>query len=281
MNLIAAILHFGLALFFVVFFIRLNQAYPRHPLPGAELSVKDHTLDLETDVSGSLIINWTSTNVTTVPVTTLQIMLISFFFITGCFHLFYYMTNDEYERVIHRQNNFYRWIEYAITSTVMLYIMTLVTGTKDTGVYMMLVSSNVAMISLGQMVEDAVRTGGNWLLPMCVSFLLLLMEFSVIARNFWGRIGQISTFLKTQLQNPKVNSLYVPGWLKPMVIVLFLFYISFGLFSFYASYHNLDYELVETVYIILSFVSKATLGAFVGYGLGLRQEGLLTPSTSL
>lgn len=278
LNLIAFITHYMLAIFFIIFFIDLNKRYPSRPLPGVEISMKDHTLDLNTDLSGNIIVQWNSVNTSVWPVTSIQSMLVSFFFITGTFHLFYYYKDDEYQRVINNKNNFYRWIEYSITSTLMLFIMALVTGTKDRGVYMMLFSSNIAMIVAGQQVEEAVRENRDWYVPMATSFLLLLTEFAVIGRNFLTKIDTIQTFLDQNKSNPKVTAFYVPGWLKPMLVVLFLFYISFGLVSLYGAYSNENYETIESIYIILSLVSKATLGAFVGYGLGLRQEGLLTPS---
>lgn len=284
LNAIATVLHYILAIGFTWFFLYLNHTYPNHPLPGVEISARDHSLQLGTDVSGNITVDWKSTKIATFPVEWVQTMLVSFFVITGSFHLFYYTTdvpNGYYHQAVRNNNNYFRWIEYSVTSTLMLYIMALVTGTKDTGVYMMLLSSNVAMIAMGQWVEESVHYGGSWWLPMATSFLLLVVEFVVIARNLFSRLDEIALFLNANQSNPNVTKFFIPGWLKPMVIVLFLFYISFGFLSLYGAYSGTSYETIEMWYIILSLVAKATLGAFVGYGLGLRQQGLLTPSINL
>jgi hypothetical protein len=209
-------------------------------------------------------------------------MLIAFFVITGSFHLYYYLGNNElkegesptwrtgYTYVIKNQNNFFRWIEYSITATLMLYVIAYTSGVKDTNVYLLLYATNIAMIALGQQVEVAVRDGGDWITPMVTSFLLLFAEFSIIARSFWQRLGQVNAFLE---ENPSFsNGRRIPSWLNAMIIVLFLFFSCFGFLSLYASIRGTPYETVEKGYIILSFAAKATLGMFIAYGTSQRQQ---------
>lgn len=293
LNLYAAILHYVLAIGFSIFFISLNNQYPENDaVQGVELSVRDHSVQFfkrttcipnqgPCDASGNqLTAQWISTETSIVNLKTLQTMLISFFLITGSFHLSYYLgsgdeneSNGWYTRAVNNQNNFYRWIEYSITSTLMLYIIALTSGVKDTGVYMSLFAMNVSMIYTGQLVEVAVRDGGDWQTPMILGFVLLLSEFAVIARNFWGRLNQVNSYLTSNTTDPLTNGQTIPGWVNAMIIVLFIFFSCFGFISLYGAYNNTPYETIEFAYLIASLSAKATLGFFIAFGLGQRAKG--------
>jgi hypothetical protein len=295
LNKWASILHYSLAIGFASYFRYVNNKYPNNSVRGIELSVRDHNLGIESitgeckedddticDPSGNAFRStWVSANTRTIDVKTIQAMLILFFIITGTFHFYYYVGNGTlgekespsfstgYTYVIKNQNNFFRWIEYSITATLMLYIIALTSGVKDTNVYLLLYATNIAMIALGQQVEVAVRDGKDWITPMLTSFLLLFAEFSIIARSFWSRLSQVDTFLD---ENPSIsNGRRIPKWLNAMIIILFLFFSCFGFLSLYASIRGTPYETVEKGYIILSFAAKATLGMFIAYGTAQRQ----------
>ena len=296
LNKWASILHYSLAIGFASYFGYINNKYPNNSVKGVELSIRDHNFGIESlsgeckeddttvcDSSGNAFRStWVSANTQTVDIKTIQGMLIAFFVITGTFHLYYYLGNNPlkegespsfgtgYTYVVKNQNNFFRWIEYSITATLMLYIIALTSGVKDTNVYLLLYATNIAMIALGQQVEVAVRDGKDWITPMVTSFLLLFAEFSVIARSFWSRLAQVDTFLD---ENPSIsNGRRIPKWLNAMIIILFLFFSCFGFLSLYASIRGTPYETVEKGYIILSFAAKATLGMFIAYGTGQRQS---------
>jgi hypothetical protein len=203
-------------------------------------------------------------------------MLVSFFFITACFHLFYYMSGKKqdglYKKMINNKNNYLRWVEYSITATLMLLIISLTSGVKDVNVYYLIIVSNFVMISLGQTVETAVRDGKDWKIPMIGAFLLLISNFFVIIRSLWQRLDQVNTFLKEHPDNVNVDGKTIPSWIKYMVFTMFFFYSSFGFLSLYSAYTKKTYAFIEKGYIILSLVSKAQLGAFIAYGLGQRQS---------
>jgi len=289
LNLYAAILHYVLAISFLSYFIYLNGQYPNTPVQGVELSLRDHSISIfkqnrcdtnlgPCDSSGNQITaSWVSTESGNVDIKTLQGALISFFLITGSFHLFYYLSGKKedgvYNKVIENKNNYFRWIEYSITSTLMLYIIALTSGVKDTSIYMTLFSMNVSMIYTGQLVEVAARDGGDWKTPMILGFLLLFSEFSVIARAFWQRLDQVNSYLKNNINDPLTSGQTIPSWLNAMIIILFLFFSCFGFISLYGAYNNTPYESIEKWYLIASFGAKATLGLFISYGLGQRVKG--------
>jgi len=296
LNLYACILHYSLAIIFSIYFQNLNNKYKNDPVQGVELSIRDHVLSISKqpcntpnsgncDSSGNeTVSNWNSEETTIVDIKTVQKLLISFFVITGTFHLFYYLTsnplengnvlNNSYTRVVSDKNNFFRWIEYSITSTIMLYIIALISGVKDTNVYMLLFSMNATMIYTGQIVEEYKRDKPNsnkWVVPMAVGFILLLSEFSVIIRSFQQRISQVNSFLeKNKSTEGKIKK--IPSWINYTIYSLFMFFSCFGFIALVYSIFNIKYENIENTYIIFSFLAKATLGIFIAYGTSQRQK---------
>jgi hypothetical protein len=318
LNLSAAILHYSLAVGFSGYFLYINNKYGNRKVQGVELSTRDHVVDFKTTLRGNCVpdlsysitcdssnnaiesdtnstmcdasnncisMKFTSQKTSSIDIKVIQGMLISFFLITGTFHLFYYLggnkvegANDtsfgsSYTRMIAGRNNYLRWIEYSITSTIMLYIIAWTSGVKDTNVYLMLYSTNIAMIAQGQLIEEAVRDGRDWKIPMITGFVLLLAEFSVIARSFFSAINQVGTFTNDPANSTVVGSARMPSWIRYMIIVLFIMFSCFGFVSLYGAASGASFESVEKIYIILSFAAKATLGVFIAYGTGQRQRG--------
>ena len=301
LNLSAAILHYVLACVFIGYFSYMNNKYPNQPLQGVELTTRDHTIGITKitngncvqdentvcDTSGNGIIRRFDSSLSgTVSIKTIQGMLISFFLITGTFHLFYYLGNgkndgvdtfgNKYTRMVENKNNYFRWIEYSITSTIMLYIIAYTSGIKDTGIYMMLYATNIAMIAQGQLVEEAIRDGKDWRIPMITGFLLLFAEFSVIIRTFYLRINQVKSFVNDPSNSNFTGQARIPSWINLMIWILFIFYSCFGIISLLGV--GMKYESVEKGYIILSFAAKAVLGIFIAYGTGQRQVGWKIPN---
>jgi hypothetical protein len=307
LNLSAAILHYTLAIGFSVYFNRVNKKYGNKKIRGIELSNRDHKLVLTDIQPGNCVqstkeeeknghnticnddgsgvsADWISYETGVLDVKVIQGLLIAFFIITGTFHLFYYIGNAEksgpkttlnnfYSNAIKNENNFYRWIEYSITATMMLYVIAYTSGVKDTNIYLMLFATNVTLISLGQTVEVAVRDGKSWWLPMLTSFLLLISEFAVIMRSFWRRLDEVNTYIKLPnhpVEN-KIENAKIPSWLNIMIVLLFVFFSCFGGVALYGAYNHTSYDKIEKAYIILSFVSKAVLASFVAYGTAQRQ----------
>jgi hypothetical protein len=272
-NLILAIIHFVLALSFKAYFSYLNNKYPNTTVQGVELSVRNHVLNIAPDNQSNIVGTWTSKREVEVPIETVQNLLMGFFLVTGAFHLYYYTQHDgNYSKMINNGNNYVRWIEYSISSTMMLYIIAYVSGVKDANVYKSIFSMNIAMIYTGQVVEENIREGKNWYLPMAVGFMLMIAEFAIIIRDFNQRLDDVNKFTTTY---PNLtNGRSIPSWLRLMIYVLFLFFSSFGFISLYGAYSGTNYENVEKLYLLFSLLAKATLGAFIAYGTGQRQENM-------
>jgi hypothetical protein len=220
-------------------------------------------------VGNRVSLGWKSVKSASPTFTTLQGLLIAFFYVTALFHLFY-ATSPLYPELIKGRNNWMRWIEYSITATMMIYILALICTVKDTNVYVLLGACNVVMVSLGQLVEEKIKRGESPIIPMAAGFLLLLSEFAVIVREYVRRIQDVDQFISS-LPNARVGP--VPQWITYMVIILFLFFSCFGFIALYQSiYPEVQYESIEKMYIILSLLSKATLGGFLAYGITWGQQ---------
>ena len=272
--------HYAFAIFCIWYFTRVNTDHPNQSIKGIELSVRDHVLAV-TEIQTNCVsdhnvycnpngtgysVRLDSVEVYTPNIKTIQWMLISFFLITGSFHLYYYIGNQKlnghYTYMIQNRNNYFRWIEYSITSTLMLYIIALISNVKEKNVYLLIYATNIVMIAMGQMVEVAVRDGKDWITPMICGFILLFSEFSIVLRSYWNRLHEVNKFSN---QSSLPNKPSLPKWTQSMIILLFLFYSSFGFLSLFSAYTNISYEIVEKIYIWLSLFSKTTLGIYIIY----------------
>ena len=273
-NLILFLIHLVLAISFSAYFANINKKYKNKSARGLEFTIRDHELtiseDPDTKVSTS---QWSSITKKDVSEKTIQTLIILFFMLTAVFHLYYYMTSTgNYANMIKYGNNYVRWIEYSITSTIMLLIIALSSGVKDVNVYALIMVTNVAMIAQGQLIEEAIADGRSWIIPMVTGFALLIAEFGVIVNSFVSRIKEVDKFLKENPDLSENGGKGVPKWLYYMIFVLFAFFSSFGFISLWGAYSKVPYERVEKMYLIFSLAAKATLGAFLAYGLGQRQS---------
>lgn len=269
-NAVLAIIHLVLAIGFMMYFQHINSLYPNDPIQGVELSIRNHNLELTANQQNQVSGQWVSRQTQNVSIKTVQQLLVGFFLVTAAFHMIYYATHDGlYTKMINNGNNYLRWVEYSISSTMMLYIIALISGVKDDNVYKSIFAMNVAMIYTGQVVEEKIQRGENWYLPMFMGFMLLMAEFTIIVRDFQSRIADIKTFTDA---NPSItNGRTIPEWIKYMVWVLFIFFSSFGFISLYGAYSGIEYEKVEGLYLLFSLLAKATLAGFIAYGTSRRQ----------
>ena len=269
-NAALAIIHLILGIGFMMYFQHINSLYPNDPLQGVELSIRNHNLELTTNQQNQVSGEWVSRQTRIVPITLIQKLLVGFFLVTAAFHLIYYTTHDGlYSQMLNTGNNYLRWVEYSISSTMMLYIIALISGVKDDNIYKSIFAMNIAMIYTGQLVEEKIQRGENWYTPMFMGFMLLMAEFTIIVRDFQARITDVKTFADN---NPSLtNGRTIPEWIKYMVWVLFIFFSSFGFISLYGAYSGTQYENVESLYLLFSLLAKATLAGFIAYGTSRRQ----------
>ncbi|MBC7463315.1 MAG: heliorhodopsin HeR [Actinobacteria bacterium] len=156
--------------------------------------------------------------------------------------------NDRYIASLRLNRNFFRWVEYSISSSVMIFVIAQICGIADIVSLLALVGVNASMILFGWLQEKYEQPGSGGWLPYifgCVAGAVpwIAIAIYVIAPG-----------------NPSEAS--PPGFVYGIVISLFLFFNSFALVQ-WLQYKRVgkwnDYLVGERSYIVLSLAAKSVL----------------------
>lgn len=145
-----------------------------------------------------------------------------------------------------RSRNYARWLEYSISSSLMMVLIAMLTGISDAAALVAIFGVNAAMILFGWLMEHRERPGdASWL-----SFI-----FGSIAGIVpWIAIG-------IYFVSPGVDAT-PPAFVVAIFISLFVFFNSFAL-NMVLQYAQIgpwrDYLYGERAYILLSLTSKSAL----------------------
>ena len=154
-----------------------------------------------------------------------------------------------YSADIRRGKNSARWVEYSVSSSIMVVLIASLTGIVDVAAIIAIVGANVAMIMFGEMQERYERPGGS-LLPFWLGTIVGLAPWVAISFYLFG-VGADGYDLSQ-----------VPSFVWVVFFSLFAFFFSFGLnqwlqFKRIGKWAN--YFHGETTYIVLSLVAKSLL----------------------
>jgi hypothetical protein len=154
-----------------------------------------------------------------------------------------------------RHINIYRWIEYSLSSSIMIVIILQLNGATDYIALIAIFGVNVSMILFGWLQERYSQPGSGDMLPFW---------FGCIA----GAVPWIAIFIN-MLSPSGPPETTVPGFVIGIVISLFIFFNCFALVQwkqYKAEGKWADYLHGERWYIILSLVAKSLLAwqVFVG-----------------
>lgn len=177
-------------------------------------------------------------------------IIAAFFALSAFFHflvsskLFFVKYIDGLEH----HKNIFRWVEYSLSSSLMIYVIAQLCGINDYAALLAIVGTNVSMILFGWLQEKFVEPGAGQWLPFI---------FGCIA----GAVPWIIILI--QLLTPGGSSqTSAPGFVYGIVISLFIFFNCFALVQ-YKQYRAkgkwADYLRGERAYIILSFTAKSLL----------------------
>lgn len=160
----------------------------------------------------------------------------------------FYVSGPGYEKYmagLNKQQNFYRWIEYAFSSTLMIILISLLNAVWDVTTLIAIAGANVSMILFGWLQEKYEKPGGS-LLPFWFGCIAGVTPWIIM---FWLLVSPGST------QNP-------PGFVYGIVISLFVLFNCFALVQ-WLQYKQIgrwkNYLAGERTYITLSFVAKSLL----------------------
>lgn len=151
-----------------------------------------------------------------------------------------------YSNDLSNKRNIARWIEYSISSTLMIVLISLINAVWDVIALIAIAGANISMILFGWLQEKYEEPGKGSLLPFWFGCIAGIVPWIAM---FWLLFSPGST------NEP-------PGFVYGVVISLFLFFNSFALVQ-WLQYKQVgrfkDYLVGERLYITLSFVAKSAL----------------------
>lgn len=144
----------------------------------------------------------------------------------------------------HKRNPF-RWLEYSLSSSIMIVAIAQITGISDIAALIGLVGTNASMIGFGWMQERYEQPGGS-LQPFFLGCLAGALP--------WVALG-------IYLFSPGASQ-HAPGFVYGIYFSIFALFNCFAIVQF-LQYKQIgrfkDYLVGERSYIILSFVAKSLL----------------------
>lgn len=153
-----------------------------------------------------------------------------------------------YTAGLQHSQNMFRWVEYSISSSVMIFVIAQLNGISDYAALLAIFGVNVSMILFGLLQEKYAKPGDGQWLPFifgCIAGIIPWVIFSV------------------QLLTPGgPSNTGAPGFVYGIVISLFVLFNCFAWVQ-YKQYRAkgkwANYLRGEKAYIVLSFVAKSLL----------------------
>jgi hypothetical protein len=178
----------------------------------------------------------------------------SFLFLSAFFHFFIFVNRKAYNKYLAKGINPFRWVEYSLSSSVIILLTSMLFGILDIGTLFMIFVANAVMNLLGLEMErvNQLKVNVNW-----GSFIL----GSVIGFAPWVLLG---IYL---LGSPKLD--FIPNIVWITVAAYFILFNAFPV-NMYLQYKKIgkwkDYLYGEKSYIVLSLVAKTILAWLVFFG---------------
>ncbi len=153
-----------------------------------------------------------------------------------------------YSRSLIAQRNYFRWVEYSISSSVMIALIALICGISDIAAIIALFGVNASMILFGWLQEKYENPGDKGWLPFifgCIAGIVPWIAISIYVLSVGG---------------PADTS--APAFVYGIVISLFILFNIFALVQ-WLQYKKVgkwsDYIRGEKTYITLSLIAKSAL----------------------
>lgn len=188
------------------------------------------------------------------PVTLFRIPVgigVALFLGLSAFFHFYISFGKNYARYsdgIEHHRNFYRWVEYSLSSSVMIILISMVCGISDISALLAIFGVNASMIFFGWLQEKYEEPGSGGLLPFTFGCIAGITPWLAILFYLFAIGGPGNT--------------KAPGFVYGIVISLFLFFNSFAVVQL-LQYKKIgrwkDYIVGERSYITLSLIAKSAL----------------------
>jgi len=173
-------------------------------------------------------------------------VIAAFFFCSAIAHLSVAGPGfDRYAADLARSRNPYRWVEYSVSSSLMIVVIAQLVGIADVAALVALVGVNASMIAFGWLQERYESPGGGWW-PFVLGCGAGITP--------WVAIG-------IYLIGPGADA-HPPGFVYAIFVSLFVCFNAFAVNQF-LQYRRVgrwhDYLVGERAYITLSLVAKSLL----------------------
>lgn len=154
----------------------------------------------------------------------------------------------KYADGLKHNRNIFRWVEYSLSSSVMIFLIAQINGISDYAALLAIFGVNVSMILFGWLQEKYTQPGDGQWLPFIFGCIAGIIPWIIIL---------------TQLLSPGGPAgATAPGFVYGIVLSLFLFFNCFALVQ-YKQYRAkgkwANYLRGEKAYIILSLTAKSAL----------------------
>jgi len=144
--------------------------------------------------------------------------------------------------------NFFRWVEYSISSSVMIVLIAQVSGISDITAIIAIFGVNASMILFGWLQEKYEEPGSGGWLPFIFGCIVGIVPWLCLAFYVLSLGGTGDTA--------------APGFVYGIVFTIFAFFNSFALVQ-WLQYKKVgkwsDYLVGERTYITLSLIAKSAL----------------------
>jgi Heliorhodopsin len=149
---------------------------------------------------------------------------------------------------LRNKRNYFRWIEYSISSTLMILLISMLNSIWDIIALIGIAAANISMILFGWLQEKYEEPGTGSLLPFWFGCIAGIIPWIAM---FWLLVSPGSSSDAT-----------APAFVYGIVISLFLLFNCFAIVQ-WLQYKQIgkwaDYLAGEKTYITLSFVAKSLL----------------------
>jgi len=178
------------------------------------------------------------------------LMVAAFLALSAFFHFFISSPTmfSKYSNGLKKHINVFRWVEYSLSSSIMIIVIMQLNGTADYIALLAVFAVNVCMILFGWLQEKYTTPGNRDMLPFWFGCLAGAIPWLVITINLFSPKGP-----------PEAST---PGFVYGIIISLFLLFNCFAIVQwkqYKAQGKWANYLHGEKAYIVLSLVAKSLL----------------------
>jgi hypothetical protein len=176
--------------------------------------------------------------------------VVAFLFLSAFFHFLISMPRvfQRYSNGLKQNHNYFRWTEYSLSSSIMIWLIAQLTGVTDFAALFGIFAVNASMIMFGALQEKYETPGNKKFLPFVFGSMTGVVPWIII--------------LIYTLQPGSTSAAEVPGFVIGIQIALFLFFNTFAI-NQALQYHQVggwkSYLRGERMYITLSLIAKSVL----------------------